>query len=365
MEEFLQLGRERSKDPREPFSMPAFALRISGQANAVSRLHARVSRRLWSSLLPELGDKGMHIRPITNGVHRPTWTAPEVAAFSLLDSPEDVDRPAFWRCHERLRANLVETCRERLVEHSRASSGADAEAAARVLDPRALTIGFARRFATYKRATLLLKDPVRLARLVSDPARPVQIIFAGKSHPRDEAGKEFLRVIQEASLLPELAGRLVFVPDYDMGLARRLTSGSDVWLNTPIRPHEASGTSGMKAAMNGVLNCSVLDGWWDEAPQEETGFVIGGEDDEAPDDAVAAALYDLLETKIVPLFWDRDSSGLPLLWVETMIAAASRIGRQFSSDRMVGEYLELAYRPASTQRLAVRQKARGGAAQKV
>jgi starch phosphorylase len=320
-----------------------------------------VSRRLWSSLLPELGDKGMHIQPITNGVHRPTWTAPEVAAFPLLDSPGSVDRGAFWSAHERLRADLVEACRQRLLEHARAASAADVEAAARVLDPRALTIGFARRFATYKRATLLLKDPARLARLLADPARPVQIVFAGKAHPRDEAGKEFLRAIQEASGQSELAGRLVFVPDYDMGLGRRLTSGSDVWLNTPIRPHEASGTSGMKAAMNGVLNCSVLDGWWDEAPREETGFVIGGEDDEAPDDVVAVSLYELLETTIVPMFWDRDPTGLPAAWVEKMIAAASAIGRQFSSDRMVGEYLELAYRPASTQRRAVRAKARGTA----
>jgi starch phosphorylase len=362
MEEFLQLGRERSKDPTEPFSMPAFALRISGHANAVSRLHARVSRRLWSSLLPELGDKGMHIRPITNGVHRPTWTDPDVAAFPLLDSPETIDREAFWGCHERLRARLIETCRERLVEHARAlSPTADLEAASRVLDPRALTIGFARRFATYKRATLLLKDPARLARLVSDPARPVQFVFAGKAHPRDESGKDFLRAIQEASGTSELAGRFVFVPDYDMFLARRLTAGCDVWLNTPIRPHEASGTSGMKAAMNGVLNCSVLDGWWDEAPQQETGFVIGGDDDEAPDDAIVASLYDLLEKVVVPLFWDRDESGVPREWVERMLSAARLLGRQFSSDRMVGEYLELGYRPASAQRQAVRAKARGTA----
>ena len=211
-----------------------------------------------------------------------------------------------------------------------------------MLDPRALTIGFARRFATYKRATLLFRDPERLRRILH--GGPVQILFAGKAHPRDEAGKELLRAVSHYGEMPEFRGRVVLLPDYDMALARALVSGCDVWLNNPIRPHEASGTSGMKAAMNGVLNLSVLDGWWDEAPSQETGFVIGGASDDDTDDQVAASLYQTLEEQVLPLFSARDERGLPAGWVEKMIQSAARIGRMFSSERMVTEYLELLLR---------------------
>jgi len=350
-DEFLRLGQEAPGKPDEPFSMAVLALRLSGHANAVSRLHARVSRRLWLGLLPELADEDVRIRAITNGVHRATWTDPRVAALSLIENPRSVDPLAFWRLHEELRATLVHACRRRIAE-ARAAQGSSAEevdAAWRLLDPNVLTIGFARRFATYKRATLLFRDPERLRRILQ--AGPAQILFAGKAHPRDEPGKELLRAVANYAELPEFQGRVVILPDYDMALARTLVAGCDVWLNNPIRPHEASGTSGMKAAMNGVLNLSVLDGWWDEAPYEETGFVIGSSSDEDTDDQVAASLYQVLEEQVLPAFQTRDDRGVPSGWVEKMIQSASRIGRFFSSDRMVTEYLELCYLPAAERKV--------------
>ena len=349
VEEFLRLGQESTGNPGEPFSMAVLALRLCGHANAVSQLHARVSRRLWLGLLPELADEDVRIRAITNGVHRPTWTAPEIVSFPLLESPEQVSRAGFWSAHERLRARLVDNCRTRL----RGLDGSPEEiaAAGEMLDPKALTIGFARRFATYKRANLILRDPDRLARILS--TAPVQILFAGKAHPHDEPGKELIRSIAAYAEDPRFKGKIVLLPDYDMRLARTLVAGCDVWLNNPIRPHEASGTSGMKAAMNGVLNMSVLDGWWDEAPYEETGFVIGPATDYAPDEEVAASLYDVLENQVIPLFFKRDEAGLPLGWIEKMIQSASRIGRQFSSDRMVLQYLEQSYVPAAERRISI------------
>jgi glycogen phosphorylase len=352
LRDFIRLGQENPGSASEPFSMAVFALRLSGQTNAVSQLHAKVSRRLWLGLLPELADEDVRIRAITNGVHRPTWTDPEVAKLRLLENPERADRAAFWSLHEQLRGRLVETCRQRIAADRREKGAAEEEieAAGRLLDPHALTIGFARRFATYKRANLVLHDPERLHRIFQ--STPVQFIFAGKAHPRDEAGKELLRTIAAWCERPEFRGRIVVLPDYDMALARALVSGCDVWLNNPVRPQEASGTSGMKAAMNGVLNMSVLDGWWDEAPYEDAGFVIGSAQDRAPEDEVAASLYEVLEQQVLPLFLRRGEDGLPHGWIEKMIQSASRIGRQFSSGRMVTEYLEQCYLPAAERRAA-------------
>ncbi|MEO8430960.1 MAG: alpha-glucan family phosphorylase [Acidobacteriota bacterium] len=349
-EEFVKLGQESTGNPLEPFSMAVLALRLCGHANAVSQLHARVSRRLWLGLLPELADEDVRIRAITNGVHRPTWTAPEIAALAILESPESVPAARLWSVHERLRARLVETCRARLRRHAaeQGMSADDVAAAGAVLDPNALTIGFARRFATYKRANLVFRDPDRLLRILA--AAPVQFLFAGKAHPHDDPGKELLRAIAAHAEEPAFRGRVVLLPDYDMRLARELVAGCDVWLNNPVRPHEASGTSGMKAGMNGVLNLSVLDGWWDEAPYEETGFVIGPATDYAPDEEVAASLYEALESRVLPLFFERDEAGLPAGWIDKMVQSISRIGRQFSSDRMVLQYLELCYVPASERR---------------
>jgi starch phosphorylase len=350
-DDFLKLGQESPGKPEEPFSMAVLALRLSGHANAVSRLHARVSRRLWLGLLPELADEDVRIRAITNGVHAPTWTDPQIASLSLVENPRSADPLAFWRRHEGLRASLVADCRRRIAEARRAAGAAaeEIEEAWRLLDPSVLTIGFARRFATYKRATLLFRDPERLRKILH--AGPVQILFAGKAHPRDEAGKELLRAVSHYAEMPEFHGRILLLPDYDMGLARTLVSGCDVWLNNPVRPHEASGTSGMKAAMNGVLNLSVLDGWWDEAPHAATGFVIGSSSDEDTDDQVASSLYQVLEEQVLPLFQTRDERGFPSGWVEKMIQSASRIGRFFSSDRMVTEYLELCYLPAAERKV--------------
>ena len=348
LEKFLGLGRQVEEDAHELFSMAVLGLHLSSHVNGVSRLHATVSRRLWRGVFPEAPLSEMPISAITNGVHAPTWTAPEIAELKVKDAPESVDRDELWRRHEGLRARLVSEVRARIAgaRQRRGAPDAEIDAAYRLLDPNALTITFARRFATYKRATLVFHDAERLARMLNDPARPVQIVFAGKAHPRDEAGKGFLRRIGELALLPEFAERLVVLEDYDIGLARLLVAGSDVWLNNPRRPHEASGTSGMKAAMNGALNLSVLDGWWDEAPRDEAGFTIGNEATAGEDDEVAAALYALLESEVVPLFYAREGGGRPAGWVERMVGAASTLARRFSSDRMVTDYVREAYIPA-------------------
>ncbi|HEU5249160.1 MAG TPA: alpha-glucan family phosphorylase [Thermoanaerobaculia bacterium] len=356
VEELMRLGREVPEREGEPFSMAVLALRNSSFANAVSQLHAKVSRRLWLELLPELADVDVRIRSITNGVHRPTWTDPEIAMLRIPENAGAEARAELWRTHERLRARLVALCRERLIAWKReaGASGEEIEAAGRVLDTRALTIGFARRFATYKRATLIFRDPPRLKRLLD--SRPIQLVFAGKSHPQDDPAKELLREIVRFAESPDFRGRVVFLPEYDMGIARALVAGCDVWLNNPIRPHEASGTSGMKAAMNGGLNASVLDGWWDEAPHEEAGFVIGEATDESGDEPAAEALYSTLEGQIVPLFFERDENGVPQSWVEKMVFSATRIARIFSSDRMATQYLELCYIPAAERRLAAKNE---------
>ncbi|MFN2385922.1 MAG: alpha-glucan family phosphorylase [Thermoanaerobaculia bacterium] len=358
LEEVIKLGQENPASPSEPFSMPVLALRLSGHANAVSQLHARVSRRLWLGLLPELADEDVRIRAITNGVHRATWTDPEIASLRIGDDATPAERAAFWRAHERLRERLVLSCRRRLMRRrsGEVPSAEEMNRVAGVLDPRALTIGFARRFASYKRATLIFHDPDRLLRILR--AAPVQLVFAGKAHPRDEPGKDLIRSIARFAEDPELKGKIVLLPDYDMGLARAMVAGCDVWLNNPIRPHEASGTSGMKAAMNGVLNLSVLDGWWDEAPYAETGFVIGPATDYAPDPEVAASLYDVLEKEVLPLFSARDAEGIPPGWVDRMVQSVSRIGRLFSSDRMLTQYLELCYLPAAERRIDLLEGAR-------
>ena len=355
-DEFFELGREVGDQSRELFSMAVLAMRLSSHQNAVSRLHAQVSRRLWRGVTPDLPLSEVPIRAITNGVHPATWTAPEIAATGVAEHPESVDRAELWKAHELLRQRLVAVSREKIAEERRKHGRREEDVAdaARILDPRALTIGFARRFATYKRATLLFRDPKRLEYLLHQIGCPVQMLFAGKAHPRDEDGKAFLRTVAQASERPEFKGRIVFLPDYDMGLARSLVAGCDVWLNTPERPREASGTSGMKAAMNGVLNLSVLDGWWDEAPHDEAGFAVGEARDHAPDDEIAQALFEALENRVLPMFFDRDVAGLPNRWIDRMVVACSRVARTFSSDRMVSEYLEQCYVPGAFRRRALK-----------
>ena len=365
----LAAGRENPLDRSEPFCMTVFALRMAAYANAVSRLHQRVSRRMWKKLWPAVPEEEIPIGSITNGVHPRGWLSHDLADlyarylgprfvtdpmdFSLFDRIENIPAVEIWRTHERRRERLVHFARARLRAYlaQRGAPPSEIEHADEVLDPRALTIGFARRFATYKRATLILRDPQRLASLLNHAERPVQIIFAGKAHPHDNPGKEMIRVIVHLTRDPRFRDRIVFLEDYDAAVARYLVQGCDLWLNTPRRPLEASGTSGMKAALNGVLNCSIRDGWWDEAYAPELGFAIGkGEeyaDDAVQDQVESTALYDLLENEIVPLFYSRGRDGIPREWVRKMKTAMRELGRYFNTSRMVGEYTDRYYIPAA------------------
>jgi glycogen phosphorylase len=369
--DLLALGRIEPRDQGAPFSMPVLAIRASDHYNGVSRLHGEVARKMWQGLWPDLPTHEIPIESITNGVHAASWVAAEMGAlYTRYLGPrwaEECDDPEIWaRAHEIPDAELWqvhEHRRHRLVQHARrwlrasaerrGASLDDLDLADEVLDPHALTIGFARRFATYKRATLLLTDLGRVRKLLADPQRPVQLVFAGKAHPQDKGGKELIRSITDASRDAGLRGRVVFLEDYDMRLARALVSGVDVWLNTPRRPHEASGTSGMKAAANGALNVSVLDGWFAEAWAAhgwEIGWAIGrGEEyaDGTGDGREAELLYDVLEREVVPLFFERDGMArLPRGWIKRMKSATAKLVPQFNTARMVREYSKRFYAPA-------------------
>jgi starch phosphorylase len=368
-ERLLGLGRVRPGDGGEAFCMTVLALRASRRANAVSALHGRVTRAMWADLWPGRAEEEVPIGHITNGVHAPSWLAP--AMHDLYDrhlgpdwerrsgEPEvwagiaGVDDGELWETHAVLKGRLLDFVRRRGA-HQRQRRGEPAEAVeeARVaLSPEALTIGFARRFATYKRSTLILRDIDRLARLVGNPVAPVQLVFAGKAHPHDEPGKHLLRQVARLDADPRFAGRVVFIEDYDIDLARHLVQGVDVWLNTPRRPLEASGTSGMKVVLNGGLNLSILDGWWAEAYDGTNGFAIGrGEahvDEETQSARDAEALYAALERVVVPLYYDRDFDGLPRGWIARMKHAIRTLGWRFNSDRMVMDYVRCAYLPAA------------------
>lgn len=368
-ERFLSLGRENPEDENEPFCMTVFALRCSSRRNGVSKLHGEISRQMWKNIWPGLPEAEIPISHVTNGVHPRTWISHD--NLDLLDryfGPRFHDEPAnlelwsrierisdeeLWRTHERRREHLVAFVRQQVRTQldKRSATATQLAQAEDLLSPYALTISFARRFATYKRGTLLFKDPDRLIRLLSDPERPVQLIFAGKAHPHDGPGKELIRAITHFARRPEVRSRIVFIEDYDMNIAKYLTSGSDIWLNTPRRPMEASGTSGMKAAMNGVLNLSILDGWWAEAQTATNGWGIGsGEeyaDTDLQDEIESKALYDLLEREVVPKFYDRGRDYLPRRWIEMMKSSMETIGRDFSSHRMLAEYIDGYYEPAA------------------
>jgi len=375
-QEFLALGRHNPYDEGEGFNMAILALRLANYANGVSRLHGQVARNMWQSLWPGVPEDEIPIDHITNGVHVASWVSRDLAELydrylgpSWRDDPadqtvwegvKDIPDGELWRTHERRRERLVAVARRKLVkqlEH-RGAPPTEIAQAIEVLDPKALTIGFARRFASYKRATLLFHDPNRLAKIVNNPERPVQLLFAGKAHPRDAAGKELIRQIVHMARREEFRQRIVFLEDYDMNLARYLLQGVDVWLNNPRRPREASGTSGMKATANGAINLSILDGWWDEAYAPEIGWAIGrGEvyDDHGFQDAVESrALYDLLEKEAVPLFYDQGTGGLPRKWIARMKASMAAICPNYNTNRMVQQYVEEAYSPATerTHRLA-------------
>ena len=367
-EQFMALGRQNPADPNEPFSMAVLALRLSGATNGVSVLHARVSRQMWAGLWPDVPLGDLPITSITNGVHVRGWLSQDMAGlFDAYLGPRWVSHPAdqsvwerveqipdaeLWRTHERRRERLVGFARRRLRMHleQRGAPPAEREQAEEVLDPKALTIGFARRFATYKRATLLFRDPDRLGSILCDRERPVQLVFAGKAHPADQEGKDFIRQIVHFARRPEFRHRIVFLEDYDIKVGRYLYQGVDVWLNTPRRPLEASGTSGMKATANGAINISVLDGWWDEAYDGANGWAIGrGEeyqDTGYQDQVESQALYQILESEVVPMFYFRGRDGLPRDWIRRMKHAMQTICPLFSAYRMVREYTERLYIPA-------------------
>ncbi len=373
-DQFLDLGREKMGD-YDLFSMPVLALRLSSAANAVARLHGDVSRKLWDWVYPGVPEIEVPIQSITNGIHVRTWISYEME--TLLDrylnpswqqndsDPEtwkDVELipdSELWRTHSRRRERLVAFARRRLRAQlvNRGAVQSEIEHAEEVLNPEALTFGFARRFATYKRAALLFRDLERLKRIVNDPNRPVQIIFAGKAHPHDTAGKELIRQIVNAARTDDFRHSVVFLEDYDMNVARYLVQGVDVWLNTPRRPKEASGTSGMKVIYNGGLNCSILDGWWAEAYTPEVGWAIG-KGEEYPDaewdhqDYIESeALYNILEKDIIPLFYDRGRDGLPREWIGKVKNSMRTLAPVFTTRRMVEEYTTNYYIPCYEREL--------------
>ena len=363
----LGLGRSDPGNHGEPFSMAMLGLRLSGYRNGVSRLHGEISRELWQGAWPHLPVDQTPIKAITNGVHLPTWVAHDLGElYDGAVGPHWRDDPVsavdwqrvqgiadeeLWAARERARARLVVRARVQHRESAARRGGAPHGILGEPLDPRVLTIGFARRFAAYKRATLLFRDPERLARLLNHPDRPVQFIFAGKAHPKDEAGKQLIREVVAQSRKPEFRDRLVVLEHYDVDLARALVQGADVWLNTPLRPLEASGTSGMKAVANGALHLSILDGWWAEAYRPGLGWAIGrnrSEDNtETQDEYDAASLYDLLEHEVATLFYDRDTDGLPRDWLRRMKSSVGAFAPQFSTHRMVLDYMHQAYSPAA------------------
>ena len=380
--EFLALGRLNPANEAEDFCMTILALRMAAFSNGVSRLHGQVSRRLWRDIWPNVPDDEVPILHVTNAVHFQSWISQEMnqlyerylgpswreqpAEQSVWRRVESMAAEELWHTHERRRERLVSFARKRLRDQlqRRGASQSDIEAAEDALDPETLTIGFARRFATYKRGTLLLRDKNRLANLLNDPKRPVQIIYAGKAHPRDDAGKELIQQIASLAREPRFRRRMVFLEDYDLSVARYLVQGVDVWLNTPLRPNEASGTSGMKALANGVLNLSTLDGWWDEAylAGSKDGSLIGwaigkGEsyaDRNYQDQVEMEALYDILERDVIPAFYDRRADGLPRRWISLMKASIAHLCPTFNTNRMLREYTERFYLAAHAdhQRLA-------------
>ena len=380
LHDLLALGRQDPTDSSEGFNMAYLAVRGSGAVNGVSRLHGRVSRRIFAPLFPRWPEDEVPIGHVTNGVHMPSWDSAAAddlwteacgkdrwlgTVESLDETIRGVSSATLWQLHTTATRSLIDYARERLARQLTAC-GATPEAvdeAKHLFDPDALTLGFARRFATYKRPNLLLHDPERLLRLLNSPQRPVQIIIAGKAHPADQAGQaliqEWIRFIRR----PEARPHVIFLSDYDMHLTEHLVQGVDVWINTPRRPWEASGTSGMKVLVNGGLNLSELDGWWAEAYRPDVGWALGdGQDhggDPAWDAADAEALYDRLEREVVPEFYTRDETGIPTAWVARMRESMARLTPRFSADRAVREYTEQLYLPAAA---AYRARAAAGCA---
>ncbi len=368
-EQFLALGARRLGDPWEPFNMTVLALRLTRAANGVSELHGEVSRQMWSILYPDRPVSQVPIGAITNGVHAQTWTAPLVSELlrtyvhpeweTHLPDPELWERVSqipdreLWQRHQILKQRLISYTRVRLFRsrEQRGETPEQLEAIARWLDPQVLTIGFARRFSPYKRGHLIIRDPERAKRLLTHPERPVQLIFAGKAHPADEEGKRIIQRLMEWCRDPGLQQRVAFIEDYDMHTARCLVQGVDLWLNNPRRPLEASGTSGQKVCFNGGINFSVLDGWWCEGYQGGVnGWAIGEDlhtsNQELQDQLDSESLYRLLETEIIPMYYDRDGDGLPRQWVQRMKGSLRTNAPRFNTARMVQDYINQIYAPS-------------------
>ncbi len=363
--EFLGLGRIDPDDDNEMFKMPVLAMHMSSKRNAVSQLHGEVTREIWAGLWPELPVDEVPIKAITNGVHSRTWLNSELNSLyerylgsnwsdeavdkSIWHNIDQVPDEELWRIHQRCKERLVGFTRQRLKRQLQRRGACHTELgqAEEVLDPEALTIGFARRFATYKRGNLLLRDPQRLIKLLSDADRPVQLVFAGKAHPKDTQGKDIIRQVVHFASQHNIRKRMVFLENYDIDVARYLVQGVDVWLNNPRRPMEASGTSGMKAAINGVLNLSTLDGWWCEGYTPENGWIIGAgeeyEDTEYQDVVESQAIFNLLENEIVPLFYSRSGDRLPRQWINRMKNTIKWCAPRFNTNRMVAEYTRKCY----------------------
>ncbi len=367
-DKFLALGRVFPGDDNEPFCMTVAALKLSAYNNGVSKLHGEVTRKMWHNIWPNLPVEEVPVMSITNGVHVRSWLSHDMvdlfdtyfgpkftkqpSAFSDWDSIHKIPDAELWRVHQRRRERLVFFARKRLKNQlaRRGASSADIKMAEEVLDPQVLTIGFARRFSTYKRAGLLFRDIERLKKIILNPDMPVQIILAGKAHPLDNPGKEIIKGIRKIASEDEFRRRIVFLEDYDINVARYLVQGTDVWLNNPRRPQEASGTSGMKAAVNGAVNVSILDGWWCEGYSPETGFKIGNEEVydsvEYQDNLESQFLYDTLEREVVPTFYKRNNARMPYNWVKLMKGSIAMACSRFSSFRMLKDYTTRFYIPA-------------------
>jgi starch phosphorylase len=368
VDKILSWGQSEGSNADAPLSMFILALHMSAYCNGVSKLHGAVARRMWSFVWPQRSEEEVPISHVTNGIHVPTFVSQELAyLFDRYLGPEwylssrkaenihridEIYDEELWRSHEMNRSRLVRTCRDQLVKQYKRRNAPRKvlEAVENALDQDTLTIAFARRFATYKRATLLLHDEERLESIINNKDTPVQFIFAGKAHPKDNEGKELIKRLFQFASKTEVRDKIIFLEDYDMHLARHLLQGADVWLNTPRRPYEACGTSGMKAAINGVLNVSILDGWWCEGYSEESGWRIGNgeeyQDHRYQDDIESQALYNVLENEVIPCFYDRKNGDLPGCWLKKMKNSMKTAMQSFCSLRMVSDYEEQYYKPS-------------------
>jgi len=368
---FLGLGRMLTDDDNEAFKMPILALKLSSYANGVSKLHGEISRGMWGGLWPGIPLDEVPIKSITNGIHIRNWLSDEMDSLyerylgptwadeamnkSIWDNVEQIPDEEFWHIHQRCKEQLIVFARNclKVQMQRRGTYHTELNHAEEVLDPEALTIGFARRFASYKRGSLLLRDPQRLVKLLANPDRPIQLIFAGKAHPKDAEGKDIIRHIVHFATQQDVRRHIVFLENYDMDMARVLVRGVDVWLSNPRRPMEASGTSGMKAAVNGVLNMSTLDGWWCEGYTPEGGWVIGAgetyQDQDYQDIVESQAIYNMLENEVIPLFYTRSADNLPRAWIRRVKNSIKWIAPRFNTHRMLAEYTRRFYNPAGAK----------------